>query len=118
MCDAYVCLVNCYFSLYCCDISCHMHHKLFITPMHLVVVCKHVGGATTKCMSRHLRPPLLTRHTFRGELFYILLDTHISFYLNQIVLSSITKKGEIESAPRPLINFGDSVKHNLGGLTF
>jgi hypothetical protein len=26
--------------------------------------------------------------------------------------------GEVESAYRPLINFGDSVNHNLGGLTF
>jgi hypothetical protein len=46
--DVYVCLVNCNFSLYCCDISCHMHHKLFITPLHLVVVGKHIGGDVTK----------------------------------------------------------------------
>jgi hypothetical protein len=41
-------------------------------------------------------------HTFRGS-FSLDCWIHTSLLLNQIVLSSITKKGEIESASRLLI---------------
>jgi hypothetical protein len=54
-------------------------------------------------------------HTLVGALFYLLGYTLLLLF-NQMVLSSITKKGEIESASRPLINFGDYDINNLDGL--
>jgi hypothetical protein len=50
-------------------------------------------------------------HIFRGELSYLLITIlvfYFSLYEPKLVLSSITKKGEIESASRPLNDFGDS----------
>jgi uncharacterized protein YggT (Ycf19 family) len=64
--------------------------------MHLVVVCKNVGGAFAKCVQRHLRPLRLKMHTFRGELFSILLDTHISFYLTKLCCHQSPKRGRLK----------------------
>jgi hypothetical protein len=53
------------------------------------------------CVQRHLRPLYLLIHTFSGS-FSLNCWIHTSLFFNQIVLSSITKKGEIESASRLL----------------
>jgi hypothetical protein len=109
--------MDCYFSLYCCDISYHIRHKLFFLTLlqgmqRCVCVCG--GGGVAKCVQRHLRPPWLKMHTFIGS-FFILLDARISFYLTKLCCHQ-SQKGEIESASRLLICFGDDDNHNLGGL--
>jgi hypothetical protein len=84
---------------------------------HFCRVCKDVcvwGGGVAKCVQRHLRPPWLKMHTFIGS-FFILLDARISFYLTKLCCHQ-SQKGEIESASRLLICFGDDDNHNLGGL--
>jgi hypothetical protein len=107
---------ECYFSLYCCDLSCYMHHGLLLVTLFAPCCCmQNVGGALTKCVQRHLRPLRLKMHTLVGALFYLLGYTLLLLF-NQMVLSSITKKREIESASRPLINFGYYDINNLDGL--
>jgi hypothetical protein len=54
------------------------------------------------CVQRHLRPLYLVMHTSR-ESSSLNCWIHTFLSINQIVLSSITKKEEIESASRLLI---------------
>jgi hypothetical protein len=54
------------------------------------------------CVHWLLKPLYLIMHTFRGS-FSLNCWIHTSLLFNQIVLSSITKKGEIESASMLLI---------------
>jgi hypothetical protein len=69
-------------------------------------------GKTSFCAKIGIIMPLLIFNiqcTNSWGVFYF--DELSSFYSKSetiIVLSSIIKKGEIESASRPLINFGDS----------
>jgi hypothetical protein len=51
---------------------------------------------------------LVVMHIFRGSFSYISeFKTKLKIiYEALIILSSITKKGEIESASRPLVGFG------------
>jgi hypothetical protein len=46
-------------------------------------------------------------HKFKGGFYFNGLSSFYSKSETLFVLSSITKKGEIESASRPLIDFGD-----------
>jgi hypothetical protein len=68
-------------------------------------------GKTTFCVKIGIVMPLLIFNiqcTNLGRVFYF--NELSSFYSKSeilFVLSSITKKGEIESASRPLIDFGD-----------
>jgi hypothetical protein len=84
--------------LFC--ISCHMHHGLYITLMHLCT--QYESEKSSKCVigiwGLHKRQ---STH-LGGVSFSNLLNTHI-FYKNKLWLSSITTKGEIESASWPLI---------------
>jgi hypothetical protein len=72
----------------------------FLSHLCTMYLCKDLGGALAKiCVQRHLRPLYLIMNTFRGS-FSLNCWIHTSLLFNQIVLSSITKKGEIESASR------------------
>jgi hypothetical protein len=81
-----------------------MHHGIFlITLVHNVFTQRFRGGGLLPiCVQRHLRPLYLMMHTSRGS-FSLNCWIHTSLLFNQIVLSSITKKGETESASRLLI---------------
>ena len=83
--------------------SCHMHHGYIITLNHLYAKFQ---GSSHKYVHWHLRSPWDTlMHIFRGSFSISLFTIHV-FYSSlcepKLVLSSITKKGEIESASRPL----------------
>jgi hypothetical protein len=66
------------------------------------VVYKDLGRVLTNCLQSIWGLFLLTMHTFRGSLL-LHYWIYTSLLHNQIVLPSITKKGETESASRPLI---------------
>ena len=58
-------------------------------------------------------------HIFRGSSpisWFTFHAFYSSLYEPKLVLSSITKKGEIESASRPLIDFGDFWQSQFGDM--
>jgi hypothetical protein len=95
-------------SLIC--ISCHMHHGLFITLMHLCI--QFESEKSSKCAIGILRPSWKSKHTFRGSFIFKLLDTHI-FYKKQIVVVINQQKGGDWKCILAPNCFGDSDKHNL-----
>ena len=96
-------LMICYFSLYCRDIFCHLHHGIILFTLVHNVFMQRFRGISCKCVCKGIWGlSSLTMHTSRGSSsLNCWIYTSLSF--NQIVLSSITKKGEIESASRLLI---------------
>jgi hypothetical protein len=96
-------------------ISCHMHHGYIHHTWALP--CKVLGGVhLNMCIGiwDHFE---LYMHIFRGSSSILLFfNSWILFFPceSKLVLSSITKKGEIESASRPLIDFGDSWQSQFG----
>jgi hypothetical protein len=93
----------CCFSLYCCDIFCHMHHRIFLITLVHNVFMQRFRGSSWKFVCKGIWGLFyLIMHTSRGS-SSLNRWIHTSLSINQIVLSSITKKGGIESASRLLI---------------
>ena len=113
MCEWVSCWKNCLF-MHAYEFLCLLYIHVWLSWWYLFVIygCFKEKGKTLFCAKIGIVMPLLS-FKFNAQIqggVSLLFDELSRFYFKSeipFVLSSITKKGEIESASRHLTDFGD-----------